>query len=93
MTLDCLPTTLRDLNDLPRSTPPPPAPMRGAAKPSEHRARELLNLLGLARRCLDLPGLSRAERAEWHAEIERSRGELRALCAAGLDLSLALCEG
>lgn len=90
--LDCLPT-LRALNDVARTLPPPcPPPILGGKAP-EHRARELLNLLGLARRCLDLPSVSAAERAEWAEEIGQARGELRALCAAGLDLSLALCEG
>ena len=38
----------------------------------EHRARELLNLIWLARRCADLPETGDTERRFWHAEADRA---------------------
>ena len=38
----------------------------------EHRARELLNLVYLARRCARLPGIDEDERHNWRAEADRA---------------------
>ena len=38
----------------------------------EHRARELINLVYLARRCARLPGLDEDERHTWQAEADRA---------------------
>ena len=57
-------------------------------KTPEHRARELLNLATMARRCQELPGLSDDDRTHWALEAERARAELDVLfTAAGLDVA------
>ena len=38
----------------------------------EHRARELLNLVTLARRCARLPGIADDERRVWQLEADRA---------------------
>lgn len=45
------------------------------------RARELLHLIGLARRCLQLRGATPDEQAYWLAEIGRASAELQAIHA------------
>ena len=50
--------------------------MIGASKTREHRARELLNLITLATRCANLPGLDDAERRQWRDEARRAFEEI-----------------
>lgn len=55
--------------------------MSRTTKSPAQRARELLHFIGLADRCLELPGAA-GDRAYWQAEIERAWRELRALYPA-----------
>jgi hypothetical protein len=50
--------------------------MIGASKTREHRARELLNLVTLATRCANLPGLDEAQRRHWRDEARRALAEI-----------------
>ena len=50
--------------------------MTGTSKTREHRARELLNLITLATRCANLPGLDEAQRRQWRDEARRAFEEI-----------------
>lgn len=43
----------------------------------EIRVRQVLNLIRLGERCLELPASSPAERAQWAAQVEQARQDLR----------------
>lgn len=58
---------------------------------AEYRVRQVLNLIKLTQRCLELPGTTPAERAQWVAEVERAKSDLR-LIAQGPDLPDELVE-
>ncbi len=48
-------------------------------KTSEHRSRELMNLVAFAGRCATLAQADEAERRSWDAEVRRALDELHAL--------------
>ena len=50
----------------------------------EHQGRELVHIIALLVRCLEIPGTSPATRRQWRSEIFTAREELAALYAAGL---------
>ena len=50
----------------------------------EHQGRELLHVIGVLDRCLQIPGTGPATRREWRSTIFQTREKLAGLYAAGL---------
>jgi hypothetical protein len=51
---------------------------------TQHRARELLNVVAMLTQCLRLPNLTEAERLKWPLQIADANRLLEALYAGGL---------
>jgi hypothetical protein len=50
----------------------------------EHQGRELLHVISLLDRCLQIPGTAPATRRKWRSTIFQTREKLASLYAAGL---------